>query len=136
LSRCVGASPRNGGAARLPPEAPAALRRWRDLIPDAPPQATLTGWTGTPAYSPFLPRELDHQPLVSVGYVWVGDPDEGRRLLPAFRGIGSPIAERIQPLTYLQLQTIDDTPQGHHHRRYWKGHYLREFGDEAIDAFI
>lgn len=21
-------------------------------------------------------------------------------------------------------------------RRYWKGHYLREFGDEAIEAFV
>jgi FAD/FMN-containing dehydrogenase len=39
-----------------PPEARAALRRWRDLIPDAPPQATLTGWAGTAAEWPFLPR--------------------------------------------------------------------------------
>jgi hypothetical protein len=27
-------------------------------------------------------------------------------------------------------------PQGHHKRRYWKGHYLRDFGDDAIGAFV
>lgn len=43
---------------------------------------------------------------------------------------------RTQELTYLQLQAIDDIPQAPCQRRYWKGHYLREFGDEAIGAFV
>lgn len=71
-----------------------------------------------------------------MGYVWAGDPDHGRRLLPALRGGTAPAAERTQELTYLQLQAIDDIPQAPCQRRYWKGHYLREFGDEAIGAFV
>ena len=31
-----------------PQDAPRALRRWRDLIAEAPPEATLTAWVGTP----------------------------------------------------------------------------------------
>jgi FAD/FMN-containing dehydrogenase len=63
-----------------PDHAPAALRRWRDLLPDAPRQATLTAWAGTSGEAPFLPPELHGRPLVNVGYVWVGDPEEGRAL--------------------------------------------------------
>ena len=58
-------------------------------------------------------------------------------MLAALRNGAPPMAERIQELTYLELQTMDD--DHHRHgllRRYWKGHYLREFGDEAIDAFL
>jgi FAD/FMN-containing dehydrogenase len=120
-----------------PQDAPGVLRRWRDLLVDAPRQATLTAWVGTAGEPPFLPAELWNRPLASVGYVWVGDPDQGRALLAALRGGTPAVAERVQELSYLELQTMDD--DHHRHgllRRYWKGHYLREFGGEAIDAFL
>jgi FAD/FMN-containing dehydrogenase len=120
-----------------PQDAPAVLRRWRDLFAEAPPEATLTAWVGTTGPWPFLPPELHGRPLASVGYVWVGDPDQGRGLLAALRDEAPAKGERIQELTYLELQTMDD--DHHRHgllRRYWKGHYLREFGGEAIDAFL
>jgi FAD/FMN-containing dehydrogenase len=120
-----------------PDEAAGALRRWRELIPGAPRQATLTAWVGTGGQWPFLPPELHDRPLASAGYVWVGDTDEGRRLLPLIRDLGRPVAERVQELTYLQLQTFeDDTTEAPALRRYWKGHYLREVPDGAIDAFL
>jgi FAD/FMN-containing dehydrogenase len=118
-------------------EAPAALRRWRDLIDDAPAHATLTAWVGTSGEWPSLPRELHNQPLVGAGFVWVGDPDEGRRLLPTFSDLGRPVAQSVEEMTYLELQSIDD--DGHRHglrRRYWKGHYLPQVPDAAIDAFL
>jgi FAD/FMN-containing dehydrogenase len=120
-----------------PEDAPAALRRWRELLPGAPREATLTAWVGTTGPRSFLPAELWGRPLASVGYVWVGDPDQGRQLLAALRdGTPPPTAERVQELSYLELQRIDDDAQGHHRRRYWKGHYLRELGDAAIQAFL
>jgi len=119
-----------------PEDAPKVMRTWRDLIADAPPQATLTAWTGTAGDWPFLPHEFRNRPLVSVGYVWIGVPDDGRGLLSALRAATPAIAERIQALTYLELQRMDDDRQGHRLRRYWKGHYLRELGDEAINAFV
>jgi FAD/FMN-containing dehydrogenase len=119
-------------------DAPRALRRWRELAAEAPRQATLTAWVGTTGPWSFLPPELRDRPLASVGYVWVGDPDQGRQLLPALReGTPPPVAERVQELSYLELQTMDD--EAHRHgrlRRYWKGHYLRDLGDGAIAAFL
>ena len=118
-----------------PRNAAEAMRRWRDLLPDAPPQATFTASAGTAGDWPFLQSEHRGLPVVYLGYVWIGDPEDGRRLLPALRTV-PPIGERIRTLTYVELQRIDDSPQGHSRRRYWKGHYLRELSDEAIDAFV
>jgi FAD/FMN-containing dehydrogenase len=120
-----------------PEDTPTMLRRWRELIAEAPPQATLTAWVGTAGELPFLAPALWNRPLASVGYVWVGDPDQGRELLPALRGGTSPVAERVQELSYLELQTIDDDRQRPGLlRRYWKGHYLRNLDDAAIAAFL
>ena len=46
-----------------------ALRGWRDLLRRAPRQATFTASIGSDG-------------MVDVGFVWVGDPAQGRRLLP------------------------------------------------------
>ena len=117
-------------------EAEAPLRRWRDLLGEAPRQATLTAWVGTAGDWPHLPLALRGQPMANVGYVWVGDPDEGRKFLPALRGGFTPAAQIIDELTYLDLQRRDDSPQGHSYRRYWKGHYIREFNDGAVRQFL
>ena len=121
-----------------PQDAPAALRRWRELIPDAPPQATLTARVGTTGALPGLAPTLWNRPLANVGYVWVGDPGQGRKLLAALRdGTPPAVAERVQELSYLELQTIDDQAQRPGLlRRYWKGHYLRDLDDAAIAAFL
>jgi hypothetical protein len=74
---------------------------------------------------------------VSKAVVLVGDPDEGRRLLPALRDGTPRVAERVQELSYLELQTMDDERQRPGLlRRYWKGHYLRDLDDAAIQAFL
>jgi hypothetical protein len=119
-----------------PQDAAAAMRNWRDLIPQAPAQATLTAWVGTTGTTPSLPPRAWNRPMAAFGYVWVGDPDQGRRLLPVLRAGAPPVAERVMELTYLQLQRFEDEQQRHRLRRYWKGYFLRELADDAIDAFL
>jgi FAD/FMN-containing dehydrogenase len=133
--------PINGGTSVVdlfyrPDDAPRAMRAWRDLIADAPRQATFTAWVGIAGAWPFLPLEQQNQPIVSLGYVWTGEPEGDRDLLPPLRAAGRSIAGRIQALSYLELQTVDDDEQGYQFRRYWKGHYLRQLSDDAIDAFV
>lgn len=114
-----------------------ALQRWRDLLKTAPREATLTAWTGTAGDQSFLPPEVRDQRLASVGYVWVGDPDAGRTFLSTLRGNGSPIAERIREMTYVDVQRMDDSAREEHGvRRYWKGHYFRTLSDVALHAFL
>ena len=102
------------------------MRSWRDLLPDAPRAATLTADAFT----------VDGRPTAVIGYVWVGDPDEGLAYLPTMQSIGTPRVESVSPMRYLDLQSSGD--QNHHHgkRRYSAGHYLTELSDAAIDAFL
>jgi FAD/FMN-containing dehydrogenase len=108
-------------------DAARVMRGWRDLNAIAPRAATFTAWVGD---SP------EGRPVASVGFVWAGEPTLERQLLPALRALGDPVAERIEELSYLDLQRMDDTLEGHALRRYWKGHYFRSLPDEAIDAFL
>ena len=116
-------------------DAPPVLRGWRDLNAIAPRAATFTAWVGE-SQSPFLPPEWHDRPVASVGFVWAGEPELERKLLPALRALGRPVGERVEELPYLELQRMDDTLEGHALRRYWKGHYFRSLPDEAIDAFL
>ncbi len=103
-------------------EAFAILRGWRDLNATAPRQATLT--------ASIRGQEL------TVGFVWVGDPAEADGLVAAFRELGTIVAETVEELSYLTLQSREDNVQGHRFRRYWKGHYFKSLPDEAIRALL
>jgi FAD/FMN-containing dehydrogenase len=102
------------------------MRRWRDLLPDAPRAATLTADAIT----------VDDRPVVSIGYVWVGDPADGRAYLTTMRSIGAPREESVLPMSYLDLQSIGDHRHNPGLRRYATGHYLTELSDAAIEAFL
>jgi len=103
-------------------EAFTVLRGWRDLNASAPRQATFT--------ASIRGQEL------TIGFVWVGDPDEGAELIAGFRELGTIVAENIEELSYMTLQSRDDSVQGHRFRRYWKGHYFKSLPDEAIHALL
>ncbi len=119
------------------PAARAALRAWRDLLPDAPRPAPLTSDTMTVAEPPFLPQRLHGRPVVTAGFVWVGDMNEARTYLEAFRhAIPSPAAEQVDEMPYVDIQSSGDERHVHGLRRYSAGHYLTEFSDAAIDASL
>jgi FAD/FMN-containing dehydrogenase len=73
---------------------------------------------------------------VTLGFVWVGDPDDGHELARSLGALGVPLAERVVERSYVELQSCGDTPQGHSLRRYWKGHYLPALPHAAIEAFL
>ena len=105
-----------------PEQAVAVLRGWRDLAAGAPRPATFTASV--------------RAGRVTAGFVWPGDPRRGRLLATELDALGEPLARHVAETSYLDLQSRDDTPQGHAKRRYWKGHYLRALPDAAIGALL
>jgi len=103
-------------------EAAEAVAGWRELALSAPREATFT--------ATLRGKRVD------LGYVWVGDMRQARRPLARLRKVGVPIEERVEALSYLALQSRDDSVEGHSVRRYWKGHYLPALPDEAIAALL
>jgi FAD/FMN-containing dehydrogenase len=116
-------------------DAAAPLRGWRELLADAPREATLTADIITAPEAPFLPKHLHGRSVATIGFVWVGDLEAARAYLPTIRATGTPVAEQVQEMRYVELQSIGD--ERHHHglRRYSTGHYLADLSDAAIDAF-
>jgi FAD/FMN-containing dehydrogenase len=99
-----------------------AIAEWRDLALAAPREATFTAsLSGTE---------------VKLGYVWVGDPRRGSRLAARLGGLGANADVRIDHLSYLALQSREDSVQGHAVRRYWKGHYLPALPESSIAALL
>ena len=103
--------------------AAAALRVWRDLNAEAPRAATFNAAIGPDG-------------TTMAGFVWVGDAEAAAPLLARMRDLGEPIVERVREMSYLELQTREDSVEGYTYRRYWKGHYLPDLPDAAIDAML
>ena len=102
--------------------AASVIAAWRDLSATAPRQATFAASVSGG--------------IVTVGFVWVGDLEVGRTFARELERLGTPTAERIVELSYVELQTREDTVEGHLIRRYWKGHYFRDLSDGAIEALL
>ena len=113
------------------------IRRWRDLLPDAPRPATLTLDVWTPRATADLPPVMIGKPVATLGFVWVGETDAARTYLAGFqRAIGRAMLERVDEMTYVELQSQGDAAHVHGTRRYSSGHDLVELSDAAIEAFL
>src|SRR6266508_1157310 len=84
----------------------------------------------------FALHPIRHTALISELYFGIDDPAAGEREVDRLRALARPIAERCEPVDYLDLQRMDDSVEGYRYRRYWKGHFFRELTDDAIDAFL
>jgi FAD/FMN-containing dehydrogenase len=120
-----------------PAQAMDPIRRWRELLADAPRPATLTVDVWNPKPTAGLPPMLTGRPLATIGFVWVGDMDEARAYHAGFlEAIGRPALERVEEMSYVELQSSGDVAHVHGTRRYASGHDLVELSDAAIEALL
>jgi FAD/FMN-containing dehydrogenase len=74
--------------------------------------------------------------VFSVSACYDGPFNEGEKVLEPLRQFYSPIAARIAPAPYLQIQSAGDAVFPRGRRYYWKAQFLRELTDAAIDALL
>ena len=80
-----------------------------------------------------LPDDAQRVALVAVCYT--GPASDGERAVQPFRALGEAILDTVQTTTYLEVQRLfAEVPFGL--RNYWKGHFIREMTDEAVDATV
>jgi len=72
----------------------------------------------------------------AISAFYAGSMDEGERVLRPLRQAFTPIADRIGPMSYAQLQKAGDGSFPRGHRFYWKAQFLRQIGKAAADALI
>jgi FAD/FMN-containing dehydrogenase len=72
----------------------------------------------------------------SISAFYAGPMDEGERVLRPLREAIPTIADRIGPVSYVQLQKAGDASFPRGHRFYWKAQFLRELTEAAAEALI
>ena len=114
-----------GGAVTYPPaQARDVFRLYRDLMQDAPDELT--------AYAGVQPLAAGG-PAFSITACWSGDPAAGERALAPLRRLGSPIADTLRALPYLEMQELFAVPPVRV-GSYAKSSFLRALDDGAIDT--
>jgi FAD/FMN-containing dehydrogenase len=112
------------------------LRFFREFIPTAD-----ESYGAFPAFQiapplPFVPPERVGDTFCAAIVHWSGPLSEGERAMAPFRAIAPVVAEMAGPMPYPALNSAFDAlfPKGI--RSYWKGSFVSELTDEAIEAHV
>ena len=112
------------------------LRFYRDFIEDAP-----TTYGAFPAFQiapplDFIPSERHGDTFCASIVQWTGPLDKGEWAMKPFRDVAPVVAEMAGPMPYPVLNGAFDAlfPKGI--RSYWKGSFVTELTDDAIEAHV
>jgi FAD/FMN-containing dehydrogenase len=78
----------------------------------------------------------DGTPQVAIVVCYCGTVAEGEKVLQPLRAFGTPIADLIRPMPYVEMQSLFDesVPPGRWH--YWKSNFVRSVSDDAIEMLV
>lgn len=104
------------------------LRFYREYARSAPDELT--------AFAALM-TSPEGAPVVAIIVGYIGPMAEGERLVAPVRKFGSPMADTIGPMSYVQLNTMFDAafPYGGV-QRYWKSSFLKHLGDDVLDILV
>lgn len=112
------------------------FRFFSDFIKDAPRE-----YGGFPAFQvapplPFIPENRHGDTFCAAVIHWAGPLDEGETAMKPFRDLAEPVGQMAGPMPYPWLNGAFDEifPKGM--RMYWKGNFVTELTDAAIDAHV
>jgi FAD/FMN-containing dehydrogenase len=108
-------------------EAREAMRFYRAFSSKAPDELSLDA---------ALVTAPSGERFFSISACYIGPLGEGEKIVRPLREHGTPVEDRIGPVSYLQIQSAGDSlfPRGR--RYYWKAQFMREITDQAIDTLL
>lgn len=115
-------------------DAAEVLRWYREFLP-AQPDA-LTGFflfVGVPPGPPF-PEELWLRTICGVVWCYAGEDDS--RALKEARSFGKPLLDGIAPVPLPAMNSAFDPIYPAGDQWYWRGEFIREISDAAIDVHV
>ena len=113
------------------------MRAYRDFLPKAPENlGAFVGLKTVPSLDPF-PREAWGKRACAVIACFNGTEEEGSKALaPLLDNLPAPLFNWTGVMPFTALQSLFDPffPKGL--QWYWKGDFVKELPDEAIDTYI
>lgn len=85
---------------------------------------------------PFLPAEVHGREMIALALCYVGDPEEGERIIAPLREFGTVLGEHVGVQPYVAWQQAFDPLLAKGARNYWKSHNFAQISDGVIDAII
>ena len=112
------------------------MRWYRDFIRQAPRE--LYGFFAlliVPPGPPF-PQSLHLKTMCGVVWCYTGPLDDAGKMFEPIRKFGPPAFEHLGPMPYPKLQSLFDPLYPPGLQWYWKGDFVDELSDEAIDVHL
>jgi FAD/FMN-containing dehydrogenase len=117
-------------------DARAAMRFQRDYVRELPDGMTVWMAVRLAPPLPFLPPEIHGKLVFIAPFVWLGDPQEGERLLKPLRDAAPLAGEMTGMHPWTAWQSSLDPLAAHGARNYWKSHHLKDLSDPCIDRIL
>lgn len=113
-----------------------ALRFYRDFTATTPEELGAMAVFRLAPPAPFIPVELHGKPVLAIIVCYVGDIEEGKKVLQPLRDFGQPIVDGIKTTTFAAHNASLDAgqPSGMHY--YWKSEYVTNIPDDAIETLV
>ena len=109
------------------------LGQFLEVAVAAPRDLSLVAVQAFAPPAPFVPPELQLQPMVGVAAVWTGDPADGPAAVEALRA-ESPSFDTCGVHPYCEIQQWFDDGVPHHRRYHLRSEWLEELDDGAVGA--
>ncbi|MGB8332611.1 MAG: BBE domain-containing protein, partial [Polyangiales bacterium] len=112
------------------------LKAYRSFVACAPDVLTVWSVLRKAPPLPFLPENVHGKEVVVFPICYVGEIDEGRRVIEPLRHFGAPVGEHVDPMPFTAWQSAFDPLLSPGARNYWKSHDFSVVSDAVIDVFV
>jgi FAD/FMN-containing dehydrogenase len=111
------------------------LRSIRDWAPNTPEELGLAVALTTAPAAPFVPEELQGEPVVGLAVCFAGTTEAGERALAPMRELG-PVVDLLGPMPYTAVQSMFNDSYPHGTLSYWKSGFARAIDDQLIGFLV
>jgi hypothetical protein len=113
------------------------MQWYRDFLPKAPLElCTFLGLKTVPSTEPF-PKDIWGKKIVALISCYNGSAEDGQKAMQPIRSeLPDPILDWVGPMPFPAIQSMFDPllPKGL--QWYWKGGYVKDLSDRAIDVHL
>jgi hypothetical protein len=113
------------------------MQWYRDFLPKASPDwGVFVGIKTMPSTDPF-PREYWGKKIVALIGCYNGSATDGEKAFAPVRNeLPKPVVDWVGPMPFTALQSLFDPLMPKGMQWYWKGAYVKELSDKAIDVHL
>jgi FAD/FMN-containing dehydrogenase len=119
-----------------PGDATGVLTAYREFVDDCRDELTTVAGFVTAPPAPFVPTDVQGQPVVAVLACHCGDLATAEADLAPLKTFAEPVAQMIAPMPYTAVQSMFDEGAPFGMLAYWRTEYLGGLTDAAIDVLV